>query len=71
MTKDFRPFANGDIVGVHRDFPYAHPMLFEQENWTIQIMIPEAGVVVLEEIGKSKTFPVDAFYKVKSHETDI
>jgi len=61
MRTDFAPFRKGDIVTVIPEHPYAHPMLYERQEWTVSCMIGVAGIVCLEEIGKHKTFPEDLF----------
>jgi hypothetical protein len=61
MRTDFAPFKKGDVVFVVPNHPFAHPMLYDREEWTISIMIADAGIVCLEEIGKEKTFPEEIF----------
>lgn len=61
MRTNFAPFNKGDVVTVIPHHPFAHPMLYERETWTIAMMIPDAGIVILEEIGNHKTFPEELF----------
>ncbi len=63
MKTDFHEFKTGDVVSVLKDHPHLHPMLLVREEWTVSIMISDAGVVCLEEVGNKKTFPVEWFVR--------
>lgn len=62
MRTDFNTFYPGDIVLANKRHPYYNSeWLGSQEIYTIEQMIPDAGIVTLVEIDSRKTFPDDIF----------
>lgn len=61
MRKDFATFKSGDLVRLKPDFPYVNRTLLDGDIYTIDKMIPDAGIVTLIGLPSNKTFPEDAF----------
>lgn len=72
MRTDFNTFRPGDIVLANKKHPYYNSMwLGDQDIYTIDQMIPDAGQVTLIGIDSRKTFPDDIFILLeKADETN-
>ena len=71
VRKNFETFKSGDIVKVKRDFPYVNQDLLNDELYTIDKMIADAGIVTLKGLPYNKTFPEDAFEIVRRIDDEV
>ena len=61
MKTDFETFKAGDKVRIKRNYPYINHGLFDQDIYTIDKMLSDAGIVTIVGFPSNRTFPDAAF----------